>query len=209
MCQRLIGSSTVNPQTAAIASLRSRSRPHQTTGRNRPRSSGRGCAARPAHRDTRPPPLESCKHIPPLHVVRHAEHLIRFVIPHATFKTSTCRSIASTSPGCCANRCIAPIPPLGRRARDRCARPACCASGAFVSVAPRRPRPEPPIDSSFAPRHVLMSTLLHSKCPLVSERFWRRHRETLRCSTDISSISLTRRAANAHVLGLVRVSTTR
>src|SRR5712691_3771831 len=32
-----------------------------------------------------------------------------------------------------------------------------------------RPRPQPPLDSSFAPCHILMSTGLHSKCPPISE----------------------------------------
>src|SRR6266851_4645297 len=34
------------------------------------------------------------------------------------------------------------------------------------------PRSQSPLDASFAPRHVLMSTRLHSKCPSWCQSFW-------------------------------------
>src|SRR5881628_358508 len=51
--------------------------------------------------------------------------------------------------------------------------------------------------------HVLASTLLHAKYPPVSQSFWFGRRETLLRGTGISSLSLTHRAPNALVLGLV------
>src|SRR5712691_13232170 len=34
------------------------------------------------------------------------------------------------------------------------------------------PRSQSPLDASFAPRHVLRSTRLHSKCPSWCQSFW-------------------------------------
>ena len=41
---------------------------------------------------------------------------------------------------------------------------------------PPRPRSQPSLDSSFAPRQFLMSTRLHSKCPSCVRACWFRHR---------------------------------
>ena len=156
---------------ASMACLR------QTGGRNRPRSSDRECAARPTHRDTPRPaaaaryPASTCRH-----TARCRRCPARDPIRDTAGAPSTpprARSIASTNPVCCANRCIAPIPPLASpRIRSPCSY--WMLRAVYIGLRLRRPRPRPqsPLNPSFAPRQLLVSTRLHSKYPPVSQSFW-------------------------------------
>src|SRR6267142_4535556 len=114
--------------------------------------------------------------------------------------------MASTNPVCCANRCIAPIPPLASpRTRSLCSywmlRARYIGVGCAFQVLGRSRRAIRRLRrASFSCLLVFTRNVLR-----VSAAFWCRSR-TLLCATDISSVSFTRRAENALVLGLVFAS---